>query len=68
MKNDVDSISYHELKLIFEKFYRSDKARNQSSGLVLAIAKEIVKRYGGTSNAESVNGHTTFSIHLPQFL
>jgi two-component system sensor histidine kinase VanS len=33
VKNDVDSISDHELKLVFEKFYRSDKSRNQSSGL-----------------------------------
>ena len=68
VKNDVNSISDHELKLIFEKFYRSDKAKNQSSGLGLAIAKEIVKRHGGTLKAESVNGHTTFSINLPKYL
>ena len=67
MENDGDIISDQELKLIFEKFYRRDKARSQSSGsgLGLAIAKEIVKRHGGTLKAESVNGHTTFSIHLP---
>ena len=68
VENDGDIISQQELKLIFEKFYRRDKARSQSSGsgLGLAIAKEIVKRHGGTLKAESVNGHTTFSIHLPK--
>lgn len=44
VENDGDIISKEELKLIFEKFYRRDKARGQSSGsgLGLAIAKEIV--------------------------
>ncbi|APH14801.1 his Kinase A domain protein [Clostridium sporogenes] len=66
VENDGDIISEEELELIFQKFYRRDKARSQSSGsgLGLAIAKEIVERHGGTLKAESVNGHTTFSIHL----
>ncbi|WP_346888880.1 hypothetical protein [Clostridium sp. UBA1056] len=33
VKNDVDSICDHELKLIFSKLYQSDKVRNQSSWL-----------------------------------
>lgn len=70
MENHGDIISDQELKLIFEKFYRRDKARSQSSGsgLGLAIAKEIVQRHGGTLRAESINGHTTFSINLPKSL
>ncbi|MBD5637351.1 HAMP domain-containing histidine kinase [Clostridium botulinum] len=69
-ENDGDVISNQELELIFQKFYRRDKARSQSSGagLGLAIAKEIVERHGGTLKAESANGHTTFSIHLPKSL
>ncbi|ACA55453.1 VanS [Clostridium botulinum A3 str. Loch Maree] len=65
-ENHGDVISNQELELIFQKFYRRDKARSQSSGsgLGLAIAKEIVERHGGTLKAESINGHTTFSIHL----
>jgi len=68
VENDGDIISSQELKLIFEKFYRKDKARGQSSGtgLGLAIAKEIVERHDGILKAESANGHTTFSIHLPK--
>ncbi|MHB9942789.1 sensor histidine kinase [Clostridium sporogenes] len=70
VENHGDVISNQELELIFQKFYRRDKARSQSSGsgLGLAIAKEIVERHGGTLKAESVNGHTTFSIHLPKSL
>lgn len=68
VENDGDIISPQELRLIFEKFYRKDKARGQSSGtgLGLAIAKEIVERHGGILKAESLNGHTIFSIHLPK--
>jgi two-component system sensor histidine kinase VanS len=68
VENDGDIISKEELKLIFEKFYRRDKARGQSSGsgLGLAIAKEIVERHGGTLKAQSTNGHTTFEICLPR--
>ncbi|MDD3840413.1 MAG: HAMP domain-containing sensor histidine kinase [Clostridia bacterium] len=68
IENDGDIISSQELKLVFEKFYRRDKARDQlsGSGLGLAIAKEIVERHDGTLEAESVNGHTTFSINLPK--
>lgn len=68
VENDGDIISPQELRLIFEKFYRKDKARGQSSGsgLGLAIAKEIVERHGGILKVESVNGHTKFSIHLPK--
>lgn len=68
VENDGDIISKEELKLIFEKFYRRDKSRGQSSGsgLGLAIAKEIVERHGGTLKAQSINGHTTFEIHLPR--
>ncbi|MEW8993310.1 sensor histidine kinase [Clostridium sp.] len=70
VENHGDIISDQELKLIFEKFYRRDKARSQSSGsgLGLAIAKEIVQRHGGTLKTESVNRHTAFSINLPKSL
>lgn len=68
VENDGDIISPQELELIFQKFYRRDKARGQSSGsgLGLAIAKEIVEKHDGKLYAESVEGHTTFSIYLPK--
>jgi two-component system sensor histidine kinase BaeS len=59
-----------DLPLIFERFYRADKARqrteNTSSGLGLAITRAIVDAHGGTISAASVPGSgTTFTIVLP---
>ncbi|GAA0742729.1 HAMP domain-containing sensor histidine kinase [Clostridium oceanicum] len=70
VENDGDLIDEQELKLIFEKFYRRDKSRNQSSGagLGLAIARKIVERHGGFLQAQSTNGHTIFIISLPKSL
>lgn len=67
IENDGDIISEQELKLIFEKFYRRDKSRNESSGagLGLAIAREIIHKHKGSLDAESLGGHTTFKITLP---
>lgn len=70
IKNSGSIISQEELKMIFEKFYRRDSSREQSSGsgLGLAIAKEIVERHNGRLESESVNGETTFEITLPKSL
>ncbi|GAA0086492.1 HAMP domain-containing sensor histidine kinase [Clostridium sp. CTA-7] len=67
VENDGDVISEQELKLIFEKFYRRDQSRSQSSGagLGLAIAREIVERHQGSLEAESQDVHTVFIITLP---
>jgi two-component system sensor histidine kinase VanS len=67
VENDGDVINKQELKLIFEKFYRRDQSRSQSSGagLGLAIAREIVQRHQGSLEAESQDGHTVFIITLP---
>lgn len=61
-------ISEKELEMIFEKFYRRDSSRGQSSGsgLGLAIGKEIIERHNGRLKAESVDGETTFTIILPK--
>ncbi len=57
----------NELKRIFERFYKVDRARGQSgTGLGLAIARHIVEGHGGRIWAESVPGHgTTFRFSLP---
>ncbi len=60
-------ISPQDLPLIFDRFYRGDKARQKSdeSGLGLAIAKSIVEAHGGKIEVESAPGQgATFTISL----
>lgn len=58
-----------ELPYIFDRFYRSDAARqadNGESGLGLAIAKSLVEAHGGVITVTSAVGEgTTFEIFLP---
>lgn len=58
-----------DLPHIFERFFRSDKARTGSggsSGLGLSIVKAIITAHGGTIKAESTPGKgTTISFTLP---
>lgn len=57
-----------DLKTIFAKFYRADKARQTKtggSGLGLAIAKDIVNLHGGTIKVDCDETHTVFTILLP---
>jgi signal transduction histidine kinase len=58
-----------ELPLIFDRFYRGDKARQRhegGAGLGLAIARSIVEAHGGQIRAESAPGEgLRLTIELP---
>ena len=58
-----------DLPMIFERFYRADRARSGDSGgvgLGLAICREIVRDHGGNIDVTSELGKgTTFTLRLP---
>lgn len=60
-------ISKEELSLIFQRFYRTDKARSHdgSFGLGLSIAENIVHQHKGRIWAESTGGVNSFYVELP---
>lgn len=60
-------IEPEELSHIFERFYRTDRARlRQGTGLGLAIAKTLVEQLHGRITVESMLGQgSSFQVRLP---
>ncbi len=62
-------IPQEDLKRIFDRFYRVDKARARpagGTGLGLPIVKQVIERMGGTVSVESrLGGGSRFTILLP---
>ncbi|MDH4319577.1 MAG: cell wall metabolism sensor histidine kinase WalK, partial [Desulfobulbaceae bacterium] len=69
VKDEGCGISAEHLPRIFERFYRSDKARSRKeggTGLGLSIVRHIVEAHGGVVNVSSTPGKgTIFFISLP---
>ena len=70
VRNTGAGISNADLPHIFDRFYRSDKARtyteNSGYGLGLAIAKAITESFNGTISAESkTDSYTLFTVKIP---
>lgn len=65
--NQGPAIPEEELKNIFKRFYRADKARSRdgSYGLGLSIAQRVVEEHGGRITADSRNNVNTFQVLLP---
>lgn len=67
VSNPGEPISKEDLKNIFKRFYRVDKARamDGSYGLGLSIAASIVEAHRGKIWAESRDGYNRFFVQLP---
>ena len=67
--NPGAGINPKHITRLFDRFYRVDTARANSSsstGLGLAIVQSIMALHAGTANAESqMNGQTIFTLNFP---
>ena len=63
-------IAEEDREKIFERFYRTDKARNRregGTGLGLSIVQWIAESHGGKIEVESASGRgSTFTVYLPR--
>lgn len=70
VKDNGIGINESDLPFIFERFYRTDKSRNRTTGgagIGLAIVKAIVLAHGGEVSVESKESvGSTFKVVLPQ--
>lgn len=55
-ENSIPHPENMDITQVFDRFYKADKARNEkSTGLGLAIAKEMVEKMGGSIEAELID-------------
>ena len=55
-ENSIPHPENMDITQVFDRFYKADKARNEkSTGLGLAIAKEMVEKMGGNIEAELID-------------
>lgn len=64
--NDVENPDGLDMTKVFSRFYKADAARsNTSTGLGLSIAKELVKKMGGSITAELHENMFSIEISFP---
>jgi NtrC-family two-component system sensor histidine kinase KinB len=65
VSDNGEGIAAHELQRIFDPFVQVGE-KHGAAGLGLTLCREIVERYGGRIEAQSLPGvETRFCVHLP---
>lgn len=68
-KNDTATELTGDPERLFDRFYRSDKARTQNkggSGIGLSVARALAEQIGGSIHAEYTgNYEITFTVRIP---
>ena len=54
-----EGITEEECKKLFQRFYRGNKTKEDSYGIGLSLAKEIIEREGGMIHVDSKAGDGT---------
>ncbi len=68
VRNSGSALDAGQLERVFDRFYRTDPARQRSTGgtgLGLAIVKSLVEAHGGRVWARSNSEGVTFGFALP---
>ena len=68
VRNTGSSLTSEERERVFDRFYRTDPARQRTTGgagLGLAIVKHLVETHGGRVWASSDADEVTFHVALP---
>jgi signal transduction histidine kinase len=72
LRDNGEGIEEEQLEQIFNRFYRVDKERTKdfsSTGLGLAIAKELAQAHGGDITVQSSKGTgTCFTVSIPYII
>ncbi len=68
VSNGAAELTAEQTSRLFERFYRTDEARNEADGhygLGLSIAKAVTEAHGGRIHADYKNGQAIFTVSLP---
>lgn len=69
VENEGEAIAEKDLSLIFEKFYRTDKARTRESGgsgIGLSIVKAVATAHGGSCGVQNIPNGVKFWVEFPK--
>ncbi|MCI1944418.1 HAMP domain-containing sensor histidine kinase [Clostridium luticellarii] len=67
ISNSCDNLEERDVKMLFERFYRADRARSNpdnNSGLGLSIARSIIEHHGGSITSNYKDSRICFKISM----